>query len=194
MTLLNVKPEIRILGIDDGHFLKGDRDALIVGTIFRGGDGMDGVISTKVLVDGNDGTQKLIDLVNKSRHLGQLRCIMLNGIAVAGFNIIGIKKLSRSTGLPVIVIIRKMPDFGRIKHALEKAGMPERYKEIEAAGKVHSLDLKFGKIYFQFAGIDVRTAADIIRMSSTHSFVPEPIRAAHLIASGITLGESRKRV
>lgn len=194
MIKQGIKEEMRILGIDDGHFRKDEKEAIVIGTVFRGGKWMDGVLSTKVEVDGKDGTDNLIDLVRKSRHFGQLRCLMLNGIALAGFNIIGIKRLSRKTSLPVIVMIRKLPDFEKIKKALEKAGMPERFDEIIDAGEVHSTKTGHGTVYFQIAGIGKATAAGIIRMTAVHSMIPEPIRAAHLIASGVTLGESRKRV
>jgi len=30
-----------------------------------------------------------------------------------------------------------------------------------------------------------------VKLSSTRSLIPEPIRVAHLIASGVALGESR---
>jgi len=34
------------------------------------------------------------------------------------------------------------------------------------------------------------TAEYIVKLSSTRSLIPEPIRVAHLIASGVALGES----
>ena len=87
---MQIKCELRILGIDDGHFSKQDKDAIVIGTVFRGGKWMDGVLSTHVKIDGYDSTENLIHLVRKSKHFGQLRCIMINGIALGGFNVIDI--------------------------------------------------------------------------------------------------------
>ena len=66
---------------------------------------MDGVISTHITIDGNDATDSLIEMVNKSRHQDQLGVIMLDGITFGGFNIVDIKKVFQETGVPVIVIM-----------------------------------------------------------------------------------------
>ncbi len=191
---MEIKKEYRIIGIDDGHFTKSGGQVLVVGTIFRGGQWMDGVVSTKVDVDGNDATEKLIALINSSKHAAQLKCIMLNGIAIGGFNVIDIQELSKKTKLPVIVMIRKTPDFKKIKSALEKMGAIEKMDIIMRAGEIYNTQVKEGKVFFQIAGIKMEDAEKIIKISATRSFIPEPIRAAHIIASGVTIGESSKRV
>jgi endonuclease V-like protein UPF0215 family len=48
-------------------------------------------------------------------------------------------------------------------------------------------------VYVQRAGITLDKAADLIRRLALHSTLPEPLRTAHLIAGGVTLGESRHR-
>lgn len=192
---MEIKKEFRIIGIDDGHFVKSQDSVIVIGTIFRGGQWMDGVLSTKVKVDGDDATDKLAEMINRSRHIAQLKCIMLNGIALGGFNVIDIPALSKKTKLPVIVMTRKMPDFKKIEQALEKSGAPEKMALIKKAGKVHGMKLHLDKeVHFQFYGLSKEAAEGIIRVSATRSLIPEPIRAAHIIASGVTMGESKKRV
>ena len=84
-----MKPEIRILGIDDAPFDKfSDKETYVIATVFRGGDFMDGLLTCKVKVDGNDSTKKLIEMINSSKFKIQFRAILLDGIAVAGFNVI----------------------------------------------------------------------------------------------------------
>ena len=185
-----MKREIRILGIDDSPFEKHQKGkVLVVGTIFRGGEWIDGILSTKVTIDGKDSTEKLISMINKCKFKTQLRAIVINGIALGGFNIIDIEKLSKKTRIPVIVVVRHMPDFKNIKKTLEKLGMKSKYKLIQNAGT----PLKFKKVYFQFKGTTEEDAREILKISCTHSFIPEQIRVAHLIASGIIEGESRGR-
>ncbi len=95
-----IKQEIRVLGIDDGKFIPHTKgDALIVGVVFRGGCSIDGVMHTKVSIDGLDATQKLADMINGSPHRHQLRLVMLNGVTLAGFNIVDINKLSCPHGI-----------------------------------------------------------------------------------------------
>ena len=113
-----IKDEVRILGFDDGPFKRGDSDVLVVGTVFRGGQWLDGVMSTHVSVDGIDSTEKLIELVENSR-FKDVRVIMLDGLGFGGFNLVDIQRLSDETGLSVIVIIRNRPDLDEIKSALE---------------------------------------------------------------------------
>ena len=86
-----VKKEARILGIDDSPFDKfRDKEVLVIGTFFRGGSSLDGVLTTTTAVDGSDATAKIIRMVKKSKFYTQLRAIMLNGIAVWGFNVVDI--------------------------------------------------------------------------------------------------------
>jgi endonuclease V-like protein UPF0215 family len=182
------RKEIRLLGIDDSPFDKfKDKECLVIGTVYRGGNYADGILSTKVKVDGDDSTAKLALMINKSKFRPQLRCILINGIAVAGFNVIDIRALNKKTRIPVIVVARDYPRYADIYSALKKLGMPGKYKIIEKAGKPQ----KIGKVYVQMAGISLNGAREILKISATHSFVPEPIRLAHLIAGGVARGESR---
>jgi len=186
-----IKKEIRIVGIDDAPFNKSkDKDVLIVGTIFRGGSVLDGVISCKVKIDGDDATRNLINLINKTKHKKQLKVIMLKGIAVGGFNIIDIKELNKKTGLPVVVIIRKYPDMKKITMALKNfKDWKKRMNLIKKAGKIYKLE----NCFVQFSGIKLNKVKEIVKIATTRGLIPEPIRTAHLIASGVTIGESRGR-
>ena len=185
-----LKPEIRILGIDDAPFNKFKKGkVLVIGTIFRGGSLLDGIISTKVTIDGNDSTKKLISMINKTKFKPQLRCIILDGIAVGGFNIIDIEELNKKTSIPVIVVVRHEPDLEKIKSTLIKLNKKDKISLLEKAGKVR----KINSIYAQLKGIDLETAKEILKLTCTRSNLPEPVRIAHLIASGVVTGESKGR-
>lgn len=185
-----MKKEIRVLGIDDAPFYKFKKgNVLVVGTIFRGGSYLDGLLSTKVKVDGNNSTKKLIDMINRCKFKPQLQAIILDGIALGGFNIINIEKLNNETKIPVIVVIRRMPDLKNIKSTLKKIGLGNKYKLLEKAGEVH----KIFDIFVQFKGTTFDEVKEILRITCTRSLQPEPLRVAHMIASGIVEGESRGR-
>lgn len=185
-----MKREMRVLGIDDAPFNKfKDKTTLVVATLFRGGSFIDGVLSTRVKVDGNNSTAKIAEMINKCKFKPQLQAIALDGIAVGGFNIIDIQKLNKKTGIPVIVVMRGYPNFKKIKSALARAKKEEKLVLLEKAGAVH----KAGKIHIQVCGISVEDAKQLVKITSTHSFIPEPIRVAHLVAGGIVSGESKGR-
>jgi endonuclease V-like protein UPF0215 family len=188
----HIKPEIRILGIDDSALL--NERVMIVGTVFRGGDWIDGVLRSEITRDGLDATEVISTMIKNSRHYGQLRIIMLDGITYGGFNVVDIEELYRETGLPVIVIMRSYPDFEKIRSALRHFSDGDvRWDIIKKAGKIEKLITKKNgtPTYIQKAGIGIKSAEKIVRLTSIRSNIPEPLRVAHLIATGIIFGESR---
>ena len=183
-----MKKEIRVLGIDDSPFDKfKDRYCTVFGVFFRGGSYADGVVSTRIRVDGVNSTRKLAEMVNRSRFKSQLKCIFLDGVNMAGFNVIDVHKLYSMTGIPVIVVIRKDPDIPNIRRVLKKLGMERKIPLIDRLGPPK----KIGRIYIQHVGISFKKAQEFIRLTATHSYIPEPIRLAHLIGAGFVKGESR---
>jgi endonuclease V-like protein UPF0215 family len=188
-----IKPELRILGIDDAPFeKKGGGRTLLVGAVYRGGDFCDGVVSRVIDVDGTDATDKIVDTLKKTRHREQLRVVMLDGITFGGMNVVDIHRIYRETNFPVIVVNRKKPNFENIKKALEnfKDG-DARWKIIERTGKIKTASVKNHKLYIQTSGIELSDAIEILEKSCSHGHVPEPLRVAHLIAAGVTTGESK---
>jgi len=188
----HVKPEIRVLGIDDSALI--NEKIMIVGTVFRGGDWMDGVLRSEITRDGRDATGVISRMAKESKHYGQLRVIMLDGVTYGGFNVVDIVKLHEETGIPVIVIMRSYPDFDKIRAALKHfPDGEERWEIIEKAGKIEKVVTKDREnpVYIQKKGIGIKSAEKIVRLTSIRSNIPEPLRVAHLIATGIILGESR---
>lgn len=186
----SIKPEIRIVGVDDGVFVphtKGKCD--VIGVVFRGGYWLDGVMRTQIEIDGMDATEKIAEMITGSPHYGQLRVIMLDGVTYAGFNVVDTIKLFKMIKLPVIAITQKMPDFGDIRKAL--ANLPfaeERWKIIENADRIVKVLTRSGEnpIFMQATGIEVEIARKIVKGTATRSNFPEALRVAHLIASGLT--------
>ncbi len=188
------KPEMRILGIDDSPLVS--KEVLVVGAVMRGGGWLDGLLSTHVEKDGMDATGRLATMITESRNYGQIRVAMLNGVTFGGFNVVDIEALHHRTGMPVIVITRRPPDMESICRALENLSEPGmRYEAMLKAGEVHEVQTKWrgGPVYFQCNGIDKEDAARLIVDTAVHSRLPEPLRVAHIIATGIVLGESRRR-
>jgi endonuclease V-like protein UPF0215 family len=186
----HIKSEIRILGIDDSALL--NDKVMIVGAVFRGGDWIDGVLRSEITKDGLDATDVICNMIKKSKHYGQIRAVILDGITYGGFNVVDVQMLYRETGIPVIVVMRSYPDFEKIKLALKYfTDEEERWAMIKRAGKIEKITGKKNSIYIQRAGIGLETVKKIIQLTSIRSNIPEPLRVAHLIATGIILGESR---
>ena len=60
---------------------------------------------------------------------------------------------------------------------------------LDKAGNV----VKIGNIYVQPIGISIEKLKEVLKIVCTRSNIPEPLRLAHLIASGVVKGESRGR-
>jgi endonuclease V-like protein UPF0215 family len=180
------------LGIDDSVLL--NEKVMVIGAVYRGGDWMDGVLHSYITKDGLDATAVICRMVLSSKHYSQIRVIMLDGITYAGFNVIDTEKLYRETGIPLIVFMRSYPNFEKLKSALKYFQDGEkRWKIMEKAGEIYSIAVEKGRssIYILKIGVSLENVGKIIRFSSTRGNIPEPLRVAHLIATGIILGESR---
>ena len=95
--------QIHTLGVDDAPFPRDYRgDVLVVGVVMRGNSLMDGVLSTWVRKDGRNATSKLATMILSAGVAQALRCIFLDGITVAGFNVVDLPELSERCRLPVV--------------------------------------------------------------------------------------------
>ncbi|ASJ08002.1 hypothetical protein A3L11_01665 [Thermococcus siculi] len=190
-----VKPQIRVVGFDDGTFsfsskLKREKTVLI-GVVMKGSQEVVGVLSRWITVDGSDATEEMINAVNSSR-FKDLRVILLKGITYAGFNVVDLERLHSETGLPVIVVVRKKPDLMAMEEALRKH-FPDAGERMKLLRKAPPLvELIPEKLYLQAVGVDDVTAAEIVRVTTRTGLIPEPLRLAHMIASAVMTGESTR--
>jgi endonuclease V-like protein UPF0215 family len=190
IRIRHVKPEIRILGIDDGAFKPHTKGLVdVVGVVYRGGYWLDGVMKTEVEIDGTDATEKIASMITQSDHYSQLRVVMLDGVTFAGLNVVDIKELLQRVHLPIIVITRERPLLEKIKRAVHR--LPESRKRLDAiasAGKITKIQTHDDNqvVYMQIAGILLEDAEKIVKNTSTRSSIPEALRVAHIIASGLT--------
>ena len=190
----SIKREIRILGVDDAPFTPHTtQPVMLIATVFRAGHWLDGVIRTYIMGDGRNSTHQIIIMVNNTRHKDQLGVIMLDGITFGGFNIANIRKIFEATRIPVIIIMRKYPNLAKIEKALKRfPDWKERWNDVLDAGEIYKIkNENKDNLYIQICGIDLEDAEKIIKLSSTRSDIPEPLRAAHIIAAGVITGESK---
>jgi endonuclease V-like protein UPF0215 family len=184
-----IKPEIRILGLDDASFIPYSKGKIgVIGVVFRGGYWLEDVMKTEITIDGLDATVNISSMITNSPHYQQLQLIMLNGIMFGGFNIVNMKQLSLNTKLPILSVVRKKPVFSSIRKALMNLPyFEERWKAILEAGTINEAPARNAKskIYFQAIGLTEKVAQKIIRLTSTRSNIPEVLRVAHIVASGI---------
>lgn len=206
---------VNVIGFDDGPFPRDHRgDVLLVGVVCSA-TRVDGIVSGKIRRDGADATRKMVELVRKSQFGEHIQAILMQGIAVGGFNVVDIHGLSRALSIPVLVVVRRPPDmpaveralFSDVPHARPRVpGAKRKWKLIQSAGELEEvgpsrraqkrasgLSVAGPRLWVQRAGLTLEQARRIVTATTLHGNIPEPLRVAHLIAGGITTGKSRGR-
>ncbi|MDN5869474.1 MAG: DUF99 family protein [Nitrococcus sp.] len=181
-----------VVGFDDAPFPSGHRgDVTVVGAVFAG-TRLDGVLTGRVRRDGANSTRELVRMVRESRFAAHLQGVLLQGVALGGFNVIDVPRLSELLMLPVLVVARRRPDRQAIREALltRVAGGRRKWRLIERLGPMQPL----AGVHIQRAGLTMAQAEALLERFCLHSRIPEPLRTAHIIAGGLVGAKSRQRV
>lgn len=180
-----------VVGFDDSPFDYEHRgDVRVVGAVCAR-TRLDGVLATTVRRDGSNATDRLIEIVRSSRFHEHIRAILLQGIALAGFNVVDLQRLAEALEVPVLVVVRKQPRLQMVKNALLERthGGAEKWQLIERHGPLE----RCGPLWIQRVGLTLREAAELLAATTSHGNIPEPLRLAHIIAGGVERGSSRGR-
>lgn len=179
------------IGFDDAPFPRGYRGPVkVVGAVFADRR-FDGVLLGKVEKDGSDAAEVLAALIAGSRFHEHIHLVLLQGVALGGFNVVDAFTLSEGVERPVLIVARRRPDLDAIQRALH-GGIPggrDKWRIIERLGAMEAC----GGIYVQRVGLTLEQAGTVVDRLALHSQIPEPLRVAHLIAGAIGRGASRGR-
>lgn len=187
MTTWPLKDEARIMGIDDGRYVRGSKHTTIVMTVARMNGYIEGMLISKIETDGYDSSKNIADSIISSRFRDQVRCILSDGACLGGFNVLDIDDLNVRTGIPVITVSDSRPDPDSMKKALiENFEDGERRFQMISSHVPKKLELRDGTCYIREKGITEKDAFDTVRRSVVRGSVPEPIRISHMIASLLT--------
>ncbi|AAT43490.1 endonuclease dU [Picrophilus oshimae] len=185
-----MKHGIRVLGIDDGPFIKNsDKRTVITGVILKSNLYIEGISIKYIDVDGSDAEDVIISMI-KGRFKNEISAVMTDGITFGGFNIVDIKNINEATGVPVISITRREPNIQRIISAVSRY-FPEKVDR--ALKALSNGPVRLDNIYINSAGISLTEAGILIRRFTFMGRLPEPVRLAHIISTAIIRGESHGR-
>jgi hypothetical protein len=180
-----------VVGFDDAPFSFEEGVSVEVVGVVYARLRFTGVLVGEVAKDGDDAADVLARLVTGSKFAENLNLILLQGIALGGFNVVDVFALHERTGLPVLVVARRAPDVAAVREALlhNVPGGARKWALIERLGPMEPS----GRVYVQRAGLTLEEAATIVELFSVEGYIPEPLRVAHLIAGALAEGESRGR-
>jgi endonuclease V-like protein UPF0215 family len=179
------------LAFDDAPFARSHRgQVLVVGTAYAHLR-MEGVLALHVLRDGDDATAAVAAAVARSKFGPSADVVLLQGITLAGFNVVDIHALANILSIPVVVVMRRPPRYEKVRRALleHTTGGARKWAIVQRAGTPEPV----AGVHVQRAGIELGLAGQLIAALTVAGRIPEPLRVAHLIAGGVTTGESRGR-
>ncbi|HUU79645.1 MAG TPA: DUF99 family protein [candidate division Zixibacteria bacterium] len=180
-----LKKGVKILGIACSSFNRmKEKEIPLVGIVIRGATILEGVMQSSVTVDGEDATNKIVELVQNSTHKDQLKMIMTRGVTVAGFNYIDIKELFYLTSLPIISIVDHNPDMKKIRLAIQNVSNWEKRFEKISQCPIRSVQTTNNDepVFVQSIGIEEKKIDKFLKEITIVGRIPEPIRVARLIA------------
>lgn len=188
-----IKSHVRLLGVDDGPFEKGQGRAAVVAVLLRLPQTVESVRVASVEVDGRDATQVVSALASAHPVPDQAEAVLVDGAALGGFNVVDLGAVHRATGVPAISVAADPPDLEAVERALRAhfTDWESRLATI-SAGEVYRTGE--GGVWFRCAGVEPDRARALLRLSTVIGRYPEPLRIAHLVARGIgPLAERRSK-
>lgn len=170
-----------VIAVDDAPFPRDYRGNVpIVGVAFSGLR-FEGSLHSRVRRDGSDATRALTTMIKTSRFAAHTRLVLLEGIALAGFNVVDIHALAGELDMAVLVAVKRKPNMAAVESALLERvrGGKKKWGLVQKAGTMEALE----SLWVQRSGITLNEAASVIRALSEHGRMPEPLRVAHLTAN-----------
>jgi hypothetical protein len=181
-----------VIGFDDAPFPPHHKGKVkVVGAVFAGLR-FDGLLIGEVEKDGFDAADALFTLITDSKFAEHVRLVMLQGVAFGGFNVVDVFALHERLKLPILIVARHEPDFTSIRRALLERDIPEGVRKWAVIERLGPME-RAGDVCIQRVGLSYEQAHRVLERFSIYGHIPEPLRVAHLIASALTLGESRGR-
>ncbi|MCL4390989.1 MAG: DUF99 family protein [Candidatus Micrarchaeaceae archaeon] len=191
-----MKSGIRIAAAASGP-IKGRKSTLLVIVVYREGI-VEGVLSDTIGVDSSDSSKKIISRIRRSRFKDQVKMLALNGIALAGLNVVDVHSVSKALGVEFIILTRKKPHKDLLIKAVErikgdskvgtKAAIAAK-RDIGLIDSVGMLQIKKVNGFYAQSSLDLGKSDSGLVMSAF-----EALRIAHLIANGVETGESKGRI
>lgn len=182
-----IKNQTPVIGIDDGgfnHFSKEKTEIPVYGVIMKGSSHVDGIIQCQIKSDELHVTDKIREMILRSSHKAQIKAMFFQGITLGGFGVLDIETMFEETSIPVIVIMRKYPDYSKIRSALRKVFPADsiRWEHILRAGTPLKVQ-KDPLLLIQVSGIHPDDAFQLIQKCTIVGTTPEALRIAHFIGA-----------
>ena len=187
---LRLGKTLRVIGVDDAPFGRARGSRVHVAAVVCALTRMEGMCWGHATRDGRDATDVIGALIASSKFLDQSHLVLLDGVAISGWNVIDLEALHQRLDRPCVAVMRRPPDMGAVERslALFEDGA-ERLAIIRRAGPIHTHD----PFVFQVVGAAPNPTAEALSRLTDRGHVPEALRLAHLIGAAVMTGQSSQR-
>ncbi|MFT5680870.1 MAG: endonuclease V-like protein UPF0215 family [Myxococcota bacterium] len=188
--IMRLGRRVRVVGFDDAPFDRTPGSLVNVSGIVCSGTRFEGMMWGEATKDGTDATDVLAELLLSGKFYEQVHGVLIDGLAIGGFNLIDLPQLAERLDRPCVAVMRKLPNMRKVRAVLSQfEDAPYRLDLIERAGPIHEV----GGFVFQVVGEGPRAVAKALAAVTDQGQVPEPLRLAHLIGAAVRTGQSGKR-
>lgn len=188
--VLRLNRRVRVVGFDDAPFDRTPGSPVNVSGIVCSGTRFEGMMWGEATKDGTDATDVLAELLLGGKFYEQVHAVLIDGLAIGGFNLIDLPQLAERLERPCVAVMRKHPNLEKVRAVLERfEDAPYRLRLLERAGPIHEQ----GGFVFQVIGESPAVVARALAAVTDQGRVPEPLRLAHLIGAAVKMGQSGRR-
>ena len=164
-------------------FKQNSKKSILAGVVMRRDFLIDGFVFGKATLEGDDATETILSMYKKLNR-PDISYLLISGIIIAMYNIIDLKKISQSLGLPVIGVTYQ--DSEGIEEAIRHhfpdshESKLKEYQELEKRDKI-TLHTSYD-IYIRKEGCTLSDVKHLLDELTLQGSFPEPLRVAQLLA------------
>ncbi len=164
-------------------FTQNSKKSILAGVVMRRDFVIDGFVFGNATLEGDDATETILSMYKKLNR-PDISYILISGIIISMYNIIDLKKISQSLGLPIIGVTYQ--DSEGIEEAIRHhfpdsyESKLKEYQELEDREKI-TLHTSYD-IYIRKEGCTLSDAKHLLDELTLQGSFPEPLRVAQLLA------------
>lgn len=164
-------------------FTQNSKKSILAGVVMRRDFLIDGFVFGKATLEGDDATETILSMYKKLNR-PDISYLLISGIIISMYNIIDLKKISQSLGLPVIGVTYQ--DSEGIEEAIRHhfpdshESKLKEYQELEKRDKI-TLHTSYD-IYIRKEGCTLSDVKHLLDELTLQGSFPEPLRVAQLLA------------
>ncbi|UWG48913.1 Endonuclease V-like protein [Halanaeroarchaeum sp. HSR-CO] len=175
-----MKPGVRALGVAESY--RGNRSTL-AGVVVTAARAVDGFEFSSCTVGGLDATESIRDLYSDLDR-DDIRYLLLAGVALAWFNVVDLRALSRVADRPVISVTFEESDGlePALRREFDGDALDRRLAAYRSLPDRRATTVNGETVYIRAVGIGQEEAADVVEAYTPAGGRPEPVRVARQAA------------